>query len=273
MKVISLSLMCMSPWLIALSEPEAALAATPLAPATWGTPDQAWGSRRPVTPADRASIAEYRSGHKQVTYSTDFKSSAQFQKDWQSLSDDKAGLKACRRSENAQVTSEGLRLRTLVAHDCQTSWSTGTVISRFQQKYGFFEARMKIADIGGMNNAFWLTAPDQYEIDITEYRLPNYDHMNLCNWDKTVKDHTVGLQVQFAENLSQGFHDFGVLWTPNELIFEVDGDPVGAIVTHDAIGGAANLRFSTALADWAGKGAENPVGHDMVVQSVRVFAR
>jgi hypothetical protein len=51
---------------------------------------------------------------------------------------------------------------------------------------------LKVADIGGMNNAFWLTTPDKYEIDVTEFRLPNYDHMNLRNWDGAVKSHTVG---------------------------------------------------------------------------------
>ena len=51
---------------------------------------------------------------------------------------------------------------------------------------------MKVADIGGMNNVFWLTTPDKYEIDLTEFRLPNYAHMNLRNWDGAVKSHTVG---------------------------------------------------------------------------------
>jgi beta-glucanase (GH16 family) len=250
----------------------AGFAATPLQPATWGTPDQPWGTRRAITPADRALIAAYRSGHKPLTFSTDFKNPAGFRTEWQPLSDDKAGLKSCRRPENVQVAADGLRLRTLAAHDCQTAWSTGSISSRFRQKYGFFEARMRIADTGGMNNAFWLTTPDKYEVDIAEVRFPSYLHMNLCNWADWVKSHTVGLGVNFADDFSRGFHDFGVLWTPKELIFEVDGDPVGVIMTGDVIGGAADIRLSTALGDWAGKVATNPAGHDMVVQSVRVFA-
>ena len=246
-------------------------AATLLGPATWGTPDQPWGTRRPVTAADRALIAKYRSGDKALTYSSDFKDETKFKSDWQTLSDDKAGLKACRRPANVQTSADGLRLRTLGAQNCTTQWSTGSVVSKFHQQHGFFEARMKIADIGGMNNAFWLTTP-KYEIDVTEFRLPNYDHMNLCNWDSSVSNHCVGLQVQFAENLSEGFHDFGVLWTASEMIFEVDGEPVGAVMANDANSGEANIRFSTALADWAGKGSSDPVGHDMFVQSVHVYA-
>jgi beta-glucanase (GH16 family) len=241
-------------------------------PATWGTPDQPWGTRRPVTSADRKLIATYRSGHKPLTFSTDFRDQAQFNSEWQPQSDEKAGMKSCRRPENVQLSGQGLRLRTLAARDCQTEWSTGAITSTFRQKYGFFEARLKIADIGGMNNAFWLTTTDDYEIDVTEVRYPNYDHMNLCNWDKSVKSHCVGLGVKFVDNLSDDFHDYGVLWTPNELIFEVDGDPVGVIMTSGVIGGTANIRFSSALGDSFGKIPADPVGHDMVVPSLRVYA-
>jgi beta-glucanase (GH16 family) len=251
---------------------QAAIAATPAGPGTWGTPDQPWGTRRAVTSADRALVARYRSGRTPLTFSSEFNDSAQFRSEWQPQTDEKAGLKSCRRPENAQSTTDGLRLRTLAARDCKTEWSTGSVVSNFRQKYGFFEARMKIADMDGMNNAFWLTTNDHYEIDIAEVRFPAYDHMNLCNWAPSVKAHTVGLGVSFREDLSKDFHDYGVLWTPSEIIFEVDGDPVGVISTHDVIDDAADVRFSTALADWAGKVPGNPVGHDMVVQSVRVFA-
>jgi hypothetical protein len=63
-----------------------------------------------------------------------------------------------------------------------------------------------------------------------------------------------------------------VLWTPAELIFEVDGEPVGVIMTPDRINEAADIRFSTALADWAGQDTGGPIGHDMIVQSLRVLA-
>jgi beta-glucanase (GH16 family) len=129
---------------------------------------------------------------------------------------------------------------------------------------------LSLLPCGGMNNAFWLTTADGFEIDVTEFRLPNFDHMNLCNWATSVQSHCVGLQVRFAGDLSKDFHDFGVLWTAGDLIFEVDGEPVGAIRTPSGIGSAAKLRVATALADWAGAGADDPVGHDMVVQSIHV---
>jgi hypothetical protein len=241
---------------------------------SWGTPDQPWGTRRPVTSADQKLIAEYRSGKWPTTFQSDFSNLPQFQKDWQPQSDDKAGLTSCRRPENVEATSQGLLLKTLAAQDCKVKWSTGAVISTFQQKYGFFEARMKLAGITGMNNAFWLTTQEQhgYEIDVAEAHFPGYDHLNLCNWDPSVKQHTVGFGLNFTSDLSKDFHDYGVLWTPTGLISEVDGEAIAAVYTHDAITAAANLRFSSALVDFAGKLTTDPVGHNMLVRSVRVIA-
>lgn len=249
---------------------QAAFASVSFGPASWGSADQPWGTRRQPTPSDRALIASYRSGGKPITYSADFKNPDQFKSEWTLQKDEKRGLKSCRREENVEAIGQGLRLKTLAATDCEVQWSTGAVVSNFKQKYGFFEARMKIGDITGMNNSFWLKTTDDYEIDVTEFRLPNYDHMNLCNWDKSIKSHCVGIQVKFNDDLSRGFHDYGVLWTPNQLIFEVDGQPTAVVETPNVITGEANLRLATAIGDSFGKLTGSPIGHDMLVQSVRV---
>jgi len=54
------------------------------------------------------------------------------------------------------------------------------------------------------------------------------------------------------------------------MIFEIDGEPVAAVVTNDAVNGPDDVMFSSALI-YAGI-PDHPEGHDMVVQSVRVFA-
>ena len=41
-------------------------------PVTWGSPDQPFGIRRPVTTADRTAIQSYRSGRKTPLFSTNF---------------------------------------------------------------------------------------------------------------------------------------------------------------------------------------------------------
>jgi hypothetical protein len=253
------------------------LAATPLGPATWGNPDHPWGVRRPVTQADRAAIASYRSGSKQPVLEENFTKPSELEAQWSLQSDDNPGLKSCRRPENVVIAGNELQLRTLDASTCHAKWSTGSMISKTTQKYGFFEAHIKIGDISGLNNAFWLTTTDRFEIDIAEVHFPNEVRLTLHNnnnWDTEKSDamHAVGFDAKFADNFSQDYHDYGVLWTPQDIVFEVDGEPIAAIHTNGAITGPANIRFSTAVTEFGGKIPSNPAGHTMFVRALRVYA-
>lgn len=198
------------------------------------------------------------------------------------MSDDNqwGDYQSCRRPGNVETSSIGLRLKTLIATDCAHKWSTGYIASKAKYSYGFFEATMKIADIKGMNNAFWITTEDHmesgdhFEIDVSEVQYPSYDHIGLQQYpakgNKNLKHSGMGWGAKFVDDLSSGLHDYGVPWTPMEMIFEIDGEPVAAVVTHNAVHGPTDIAFSSALI-YAGV-PEHPEGHDMVAKSLRVFA-
>jgi beta-glucanase (GH16 family) len=248
--------------------------ATPLGPPTWGNPDRPWGIRRPVAAVDRALIAKYRAGSASPVLATTFSNPATLQSQWNFISDD--DLKSCRRPQNVVATSNGLQLQTRAGDGCRAKWSTGFIISKRRQKFGFFEATMKAGDISGLNNAFWLVTEDHFEVDIAEVHYPNIVRLTLHNnndWDTIKEDkmHAVGFNSTFADNFSGGFHDFGVLWTPTDIIYEIDGEPIAAIATQNAINGSADIRFSSALMDYAGKIPGDPAGHSMFVKSLRVY--
>jgi beta-glucanase (GH16 family) len=80
----------------------------------------------------------------------------------------------------------------------------------------------------------------------------------------------MGWGAKFVDDLSSAFHDYGVLWTPTEMIFEIDGTPVAAVITNNSVNAAAGIMFSSALI-YAGI-PEQPEGHDMTVKSLRVYA-
>ena len=193
----------------------------------------------------------------------------------------------CRRPANVEASGAGLRLKTLAAAaDCpnKIKWSTGSIQSKAEYRCGFFEATMKIADIKGMNNAFWMNTGNQpatgdyFEIDVSEVQYPSYDHIGLQQYPAKEKNvavsnvkHTgMGWGAKFVDDLSSGFHDYGVLWTPKEMIFEIDGEPVAAVVTNNSVNAPADVMFSSALI-YAGV-SEHPEGHDMVVKTLRIFA-
>lgn len=246
--------------------------ATLLGPVTFGSPDQHFGKRRPVTAADKAAIAAYRSGKKPLLYSTNFATPAEFQANWTPQLDDQATLKSCRQASNLEPSPAGLRLKTMIATGCKAKWSTAYADSKAKYTYGFFEATIKIADIKGLNNAFWLTTSDHFEIDIVEASAPNVTHFTLHHWpaNKTETHAAVGFAGKFNRNLAYDFHDYGLIWTPTELIFEVDGEPIAAIVTDGSIKTAADVRLSTALANFAGPIPSHPEGHNAVIRSVRI---
>jgi hypothetical protein len=247
------------PLLLAGMTMQSAGAATPLGPATWGNPDQQRGTRRAVTPADRALIARYRSG-RAAAFSTGFNNDGEFRSQWLVQLDDRSDLKSCRQPASVAVSPTGLTLKTLNATGCHARYSTGSVLSKAKYSFGLFEASIKIADIGGMNNAFWLTTDDKFEIDIAEVHYPNDVRITLHNNNNWSPDpsHAVGFDRKFADNFSAGYHDFGVLWTARDMIFEIDGEPVAAIDTEGSVKGPATVRFSTALGNFGGAIPDNP---------------
>jgi hypothetical protein len=115
-------------------------------PVTWGSPDHAYGKRRPVTAADRAAIQNYFSGYKKPIFSTNLSDPAELYGDWNLVSDDNhwGDYQSCRRPGNVEASNAGLRLRTLVATDCHHKWSTGYIRSKAKYSYGFFEATIRL---------------------------------------------------------------------------------------------------------------------------------
>jgi hypothetical protein len=94
--------------------------------------------------------------------------------------------------------------------------------------------------------------------------------MPLHNW-ATSAGTAVGFDSRFSGDFSKGIQDFGVPWTPADIVFEVDGEPVVAIATPGAISKPVDIRFSTALAAFTGQIPDNPAGRPIYVRSLRVY--
>jgi beta-glucanase (GH16 family) len=104
----------------------------------------------------------------------------------------------------------------------------------FSQKYGYFEIRAKIPTGTGVWPAFWLLADDggwPPEIDVmegrgqqigdmvmtTHWRTPATGLVQSCGFDFLVPD------------ASSDFHDYGVLWTRDRIVYFIDRRPVSDI--------------------------------------------
>lgn len=71
-------------------------------------------------------------------------------------------------------------------------WTSGSIWSKKQFKYGYYEARYKYAGAAGTNNSFWLwpeygveQGMKECELDINEGHFPNEINTNVHNWTDT----------------------------------------------------------------------------------------
>lgn len=164
----------------------------------------------------------------------------------------------------------------------------------FQQKYGRFEARMKLPAGQGLWPAFWMLGanfpevgwPECGEIDIMEFRgqEPDTVHATLHGPEYSGADPiSQDLTLPGGQTFSDDFHVFAVEWDPGRIAFYVDSEAYPTAITSSAV---------TARGDWVfnhdffillnlavGGGYVGPVGPDtvfpaeMLVDYVRVFER
>jgi beta-glucanase (GH16 family) len=105
---------------------------------------------------------------------------------------------------------------------------------KFLHKYGYYEIRCKLQTQEGWWSAFWLQSPTigccpdpevaGVEVDIMEsFRRDNtVSHNN--HWSGYGPDHKcAGSGDIKLEDTPDGYHTFGLEWTPDEYIYYVDG--------------------------------------------------
>src|SRR6201999_2791962 len=104
----------------------------------------------------------------------------------------------------------------------------------FAQKHGYFEIRAKVPVGHGVWPAFWMLADDggwPPEIDIMEGRGQRPDDLVMTtHWriPATQKIESCGFDFQLA-GASNDFHDYGMLWTQDRLVYFIDRRPASEI--------------------------------------------
>lgn len=126
----------------------------------------------------------------------------------------------------------------------------------FTQKFGYFEIEARLPAGKGMWPAFWLMPvdgswPDAGEIDVFEGL--GDPRVIFCTVIAGKAKQSARVKLDF--DASAGFHKYGVLWGPRELVWFVDGRRVaqaptpGALKTQDAYM-IANLAVGGSWGGW-----------------------
>jgi beta-glucanase (GH16 family) len=109
-----------------------------------------------------------------------------------------------------------------------------TTKGTFSQTYGYFEMRAELPHAKGAFPAFWMLPADgtyTSEIDIMEYIGENSNVYNTVHFGPAGAEWTTESFKNFVDDLSTGFHTFGLLWTKQTLTWYVDGTEVVSVAT------------------------------------------
>ena len=108
-----------------------------------------------------------------------------------------------------------------------------TTQGKFEHAFGYYVARVKFQREPGHWSAFWINGPgigkvgddgrDGTEIDIMEKPWLDDRVQHTLHWDGYGKDHKTRRHVAKVPGVMEGWHTFGLLWTPDEYVFYVDG--------------------------------------------------
>jgi len=163
----------------------------------------------------------------------------------------------------------------------------------FEQKYGRFEARMKLPGGQGLWPAFWMLGadfdevgwPECGEIDIMEFRgqEPELVHGTLHGPGYSGAEPISGtFRLPDDQTFTDDFHIFTVEWDPGRITFSVDFEVYHAVNSSDVSARGDwvfDHEFFVLLNLAVGGGYVGPVGPDTVfpatvlVDYVRIFER
>ena len=176
----------------------------------------------------------------------------------------------------------------------ETDYATGFLESygKFTQRYGYFEARMKLPTAPGLWPAFWMM-PDRggdgpqwqrsdtknggMEFDIMEHLTRwGVNRFNIAtHWDGYGKEHkSNGSHAIYYTPDKDGFVTSGLLWTPGELVFYCQGQEIGRWKNERIMSVPGHIMFTLPAGGWDNDWLDDAkLPDDFIIDYVRVWQR
>lgn len=152
---------------------------------------------------------------------------------------------------------------------------------KFEHRFAYYEARIKLQEQPGHWSAFWLynsdvnkvgnEGRDGTEIDIMEKPRLDDQVMQNLHWDGYGKHHQHKGSTVSVPGIMQGWHTFGLWWKPDEYVFYIDGKETWRTAAGGVCQVPLYIKLSDEIGDWAGDIAEAKLPDRFLVDYVRVF--
>lgn len=176
-----------------------------------------------------------------------------------------------------------------------TDYQTGFLdtYDKWTQRYGYFEARMKLPTAPGLWPAFW-SMPDRgeedgpqwkrmqtsrggMEFDIMEYltRWGPYRHNIAFHWDGYGKGHKkMGTSQIYVQTDAEGFITAGLLWLPELAVYYCNGEEVARWESPRISDVPSTFMFTHVSGGWDNDPIDDgALPDDFVIDYVRAWQR
>lgn len=177
----------------------------------------------------------------------------------------------------------------------QTDYATGFLdtYGKWVQRYGYFEARMKLPTGPGLWPAFWLmpdrgeaegpqwkradTGRGAMEFDIMEFlsRWGPYRFNIAFHWDGYGKEHKqTGTTKIYFQPDKEGYVTSGLLWLPGLAVIYANGREVARLETPRISDVPSDIMFTHVSGGWDNNGIDDgTLPDDFVIDYVRAWQR
>ena len=177
----------------------------------------------------------------------------------------------------------------------ETPYATGYLdtFGKWVQRYGYFEARMKLPQAPGLWPAFWLmpdrglasgeawkrasTGQGAMEFDVMEFlsRWGGHRYNIAFHWDGYGQEHQqMGNQNIYTATDKDGFLTAGLLWTPGEAVLYCNGAVVARWASPRISSVPADLMFTHVMGGWDNNALDDTqLPDEFVIDYVRVWQR
>jgi len=156
-----------------------------------------------------------------------------------------------------------------------------TTQGKFEHAFGYYVARVRFQKQPGHWSAFWMMCNgvgkvgdegrDGTEIDIMEKPWLDERVQHTFHWDGYGKAHKSEGKVVKVPDVMNGFHTFGLWWTPTEYVFYIDGKETWRTKAGGVSQVPEYMLLSDEIGKWGGDIAKAELPDEFVVDYVRVY--
>ena len=154
-------------------------------------------------------------------------------------------------------------------------------MGKFEHTYGYYAARIQLQRQPGHWSAFWLMGRgvgqvgdegrDGTEIDIMEKPWRDERVQHALHWDGYGEHHKSEGKVVTCPAVMEGFHNFALLWTPEEYVFYVDGKETWRTKAGGVCQAPLYIKLSDEVGQWGGDISKADLPDRFLVDHVRVY--